>query len=120
MIRSAQNLMITAGITFGGMFSPYAFSQSQDPCTERAWYTDTLEHCTDANPDDVIVLGSVQVLHSAYGKRVVLHDDKRGDIELLLTKSLVQTVDEYPADSYEAEGTLTNGQMIVKSLRPIE
>jgi hypothetical protein len=99
-----------------------AYAQGNRDCLHRERYEDATERCTDISSDDAIAIGSVRV--SSHGpsatRKVVLHDEDKGDIELLLTPSLIQAVDESPAESYEVEGALVNGQMIVKALRPIE
>lgn len=104
MIRLARNLVILAGLSFFGMQGSLAKAQ-------------------DVSLDDVIAIGAVRVVQTEgplASKRVILHDEQRGDLELILTPTLIDTIDEYPADSFEVEGLITNGQMTVKNLRPIE
>lgn len=98
MNRLLKNLILIACLAFGPSLSIYA------------------QH----SREDVVAIGFVTVVAGQNGRTVILDDEYYGEVELLLTPGLVQTVDEYPAESFEAEGTLTNGQMIVKSLRPIE
>ncbi|MBC7532068.1 MAG: hypothetical protein H7318_10850 [Oligoflexus sp.] len=94
---------------------------AQTSCTTHEVFVDAGNRCVDIKTDDVIVLGTLKVETGKDGKPlVILHDDSRGDIELLLTPSLVEAVDESPAESFEVEGHLSNGELTVKNLRPIE
>ncbi|RYZ84187.1 MAG: hypothetical protein EOP04_18505 [Proteobacteria bacterium] len=124
MIRPVNSLIITACLFLSGFAFSFGevYADSARSCSHIERYEDAGERCTDISPDDVIAIGSLRVAPNGLQgiKRVVLHDEEKGDIDLVLTSSLIQAVDESPAESYEVEGTLVNGQMIVKSLRPIE
>ncbi|RZA27221.1 MAG: hypothetical protein EOP10_00885 [Proteobacteria bacterium] len=124
MIRPANSLIITACLFLSGFVFSFGelYADTSKGCSHRERYEDAGELCTDISPEDVIAIGSLRVGPNGLQgiKRVVLHDEEKGDIDLVLTPSLIQAVDESPAESYEVEGTLVNGQMVVKSLRPIE
>ena len=98
-----------------------AAAQPSSSCTTKQKFVDTVNRCVDISSDDVIVLGTLKVETTKVGRQIViLHDDSRGDIELILTASLVDAIDESPAESFEVEGYLSHGEMTVKNLRPIE
>ncbi len=97
-----------------------ASSQAQT-CLDKERYTDAESRCTDPKLGDVILLGYLRIQEVDGAKRAVLHDEKLGDVLLLLTPGLVQAIDESPAESYEVEGAMVGAsQIAVKSLRPIE
>ncbi|MBC7660953.1 MAG: hypothetical protein H7249_14750 [Chitinophagaceae bacterium] len=90
-------------------------------CTSQQKSVDGVQRCVEPSSDDVIALGTLmRAPIPGGGERVILHDEKRGDIDLKLTPSLVEVVDESPADSFEVEGYLSGIELTVKNLRPIE
>lgn len=116
-----SNYMKSATIFLVLIFANSGAAQPSASCTTKEKFNDAVNRCVDISTDDVIVLGTVKVEAAKDGKQmVILHDDSRGDIELILTSSLVEAIDESPAESFEVEGSLANGQMTVKNLRPIE
>lgn len=124
MIRSAKSLIIIAGILLSGSFDVARAQSASRDCTHEEKFVDAVDRCVDITSDDVVALGSVRVTGSEQGsysdRKVILYDETRGDLQLVLTAGMVQAVDESPAVSYEVEGSIVNGQMIVKNLRPIE
>lgn len=120
MIRFTKSLIICAGLFSPSL--PSAYSQTIPGCYHAEYYSDSRAHCADLSSNDVIALGILQVIpNEATGRpKVVLVDDVHGRLELLLTRGLIQAIDESPMEVFEVEGSITNGQMTVKTLRPIE
>jgi hypothetical protein len=116
-----SNYIKIAAVLSTLVLTQVATAQPANSCTNQQRYVDSVERCVDIKSTDVIALGTLRVEEGKDGNaKVVLHDETRGDIDLILTPSLVDAVDESPADSYEVEGFLHNGELTVKNLRPIE
>ncbi len=118
-----SNYIKSAAIVFAliSMDAGAAKAQGSSPCMSHQEYVDGVGRCVDISSDDVIVLGNLKIETATDGAPlVILHDERRGDIQLILTPALVDAVSQSPAESFEAEGYLANGAMTVKNLRPIE
>ncbi len=103
------------------MIAQLVSAQPSRSCTSHEHFVESVERCIDISSEDVIVLGTLKVEVAKDGaQKVYLHDDAKGNMELVLTPSLVTAIEESPADSFEVEGFLANGELVVKNLRPIE
>lgn len=120
MIRLTKSLI--ACVSTITLAYPSAYAQTLPGCVHAEYYSDSRAHCADLSSSDVIALGIIEVVtHESNGPRkVFLLDDAHGRIELLLTRGLIRALDESPMEAFEVEGSITDGQMTVKTLRPIE
>ncbi len=94
-------------------------------CPGDQRYIRSVERCVDKSAEDAIYLGVIDRESLNENERTaLLQDDTKGQLTLLLTPPLIDTLHESPADSYEVEGYLIHGEngdsMAVRNLRPIE
>ncbi len=114
-MKDLKALALLIALTF------IASSTHAQVCVDKERYLDLEYRCVDPSLADSILLGNVRVSEQGKQKQVILHDEKRGDIVLVLTAGLVQAIDESPAESFEVEGVFfSESDFAVKSIRPIE
>jgi hypothetical protein len=97
-------------------------SYAQTACPPTQQWDRSTGYCLNAQGELIIALG---VIHpDDAGRNYILEGDKRGVMELVLSPSLQETVENSVADSYEVEGYLSRSRsgvaLFVTSLRPIE
>lgn len=92
-------------------------AQPQAECPNR-----DSQVCLDRNSELIIALGIMR--SEPNSPKIYLEGDPRGTMRLVLSPTLQEFVKESPAESYEAEGYLTQGKseriLVVTNLRPIE
>ena len=102
------------------LMAPALSGQPSKSCTSQERFVDSVERCVDISSEDIIAIGTLRIEAVRDESKVYLLDESRGKLELILTPSLVNALEESPADSFEVEGFLANGELVVKNLRPIE